>query len=165
MPTPRNFKPFFKALETNVLAVLDKDPNAIDALLFRAQRSAVETLVTGVTDNVGSIESDEKIFTYADPVPVKALELPIEFPVEMETADEHGNPYTDSPMAMILSAQGVPNGSVLLYDEYDDPDSTTPVRRIYYVERIAPMSKHSGSISVYYMLPFMDFNTEFVNAD
>ena len=71
MPKPRNFKLFFKGLETYVLAVLAKDPNAIDALLFRAQRSAVETLVTEVTDNVGSIESDEKIFTYADPVPVE----------------------------------------------------------------------------------------------
>ena len=166
MPTPLDFRLFFKSLENDVSALLANDPTAINGLLFRARRSSVETLVPAeVVDNAGSIEASEKIFTYEDPIPVKAKELPIEFPVDMETFDEHGNPYTDSPVAMILSVKGVPKGSVLLYDEYDDPDATTPIRHILYVERSAPMSKHSSSVSVYYMLPFMDYETEFINAD
>jgi len=162
MTTQRDFRPTFQVLADDLIAFLSTEPTAIKAVLFRADRASVEQL-TDEPDNVGSMEASEKTIDYSDPVPVYAYELPIDFQVSMDTAGEHWTGFEGQPVQMLIGASSVPKGSILLYDEYDSTDDST-VRRIFYVDGAVSATKHPGVAVVYSMLPFIDLEEEFKDA-
>jgi hypothetical protein len=160
MTTPRDLRPLLRVVAGDLDIFLKSSPDAFDALLFRALRDQVEQ-VTDVVDQVGSMEASEKIIEYADPDPVRAFELPFDFPVAVDDEGESASGYSDQPVTALIDAADIPKASVLVYDEYDDlTDKTT--RRVLYVERVESISKKPGAGSIYFMLPFFDFDERFM---
>ena len=156
---PRDFGPTFNVIAADIQTFLENEPEAIDAILFRAQRSNIEQIVDQLTDLVGTMEASEREIEYDDADDTKAYELPIEFPIEIDEAGQHGSDYSEEPRAMLISGNNIPKGSVLVYDEYE---GTEVVRRIFYVASTQPISKHPGAGLIYFMLPFLDFDERFL---
>jgi hypothetical protein len=159
----RDFRPTLSVVSGDIRIMLENEPTAIKGLLFRANRSAKETLPNMPTDLVGSMEASEKIIEYLDPVECFGLEIPFEFDVSMETAGDHANDFSEEPRAMLLSVNPVPKGSVFVYDEFDATTEVgaSTVRRIFYVQASRPVSKHPGAGVIYFMMPFMDYEGAF----
>ena len=160
----RDFRPTLGILAADIRKLLQNEPTAIQGLLFRADRSAKETVVT-IEDKVGSMEASEKIIEYDDPVTAFAVELPFDFDVGMETAGDHAADYAEEPRAMLIDVDPVPKGSVFVYDEYDATTTTgaSTVRHILYVASSKSISRHPGAGVIHFMLPFLDYDGTFAS--
>ncbi|MFH1984787.1 MAG: hypothetical protein ABIL58_23345 [Pseudomonadota bacterium] len=153
----RDFRPTLNLLAADIRKFLQSEPTAIQGLLFRAIRSAKEATVD-IADQVGTMEGSEKIIEFEDPVSAFAVEIPFDFDIDMETAGDHANDYTEEPRAMMIDQEPVPKGSVLVYDEYS---GAAVVRHFWYVAHSKPISKHHGAGVIYFMMPFMDHEGAF----
>ena len=160
MTIPRDLRPLLRVVADDIDTFLKCSPDAFDALLFRALRDQVEQ-VTDVVDQVGSMEANEKIIEYADPVEARVFELPFDFPVMVDDEGEAASGYSDQPIAALIDVGDIPKASVLVYDEHDNLSSST-TRRVLYVERVESISKKPGAGSIYFMLPFFDFDERFL---
>jgi hypothetical protein len=159
MTTPRDLRPLLGLVAGDLTTFLNSSPEAFDALLFRALRDQVEQ-VTDVVDQVGSIEVDDKIIKYADPEDVRVFDLPFDFPVPFDDEGVTASGFAEQPVALLIGADDIPKSSVLVYDEYNDlTDDTT--RKMLYIEHIESISKKPGAGSIYFMLPFFDYDERF----
>ena len=108
------------------------------------------------------MDADEVVFEYADPEEVRVYELPFDFPVNMDDAGTGSDGFSDQPKVILIGAQNISRASVVVYDEYNElSDDTT--RHFLYIERSESMSKKPGAGTIYFMLPFFDFDERFMS--
>ena len=95
-----------------------------------------------------------------------AIELPFDFDIDMGKRPAIMPTSTRiNPRAMLLDIDPVVKGSVFVYDEYDSSITTSPTiaRRMLYVAKSMPTSKHPGGGMVHFMLPFLDYDGTFTS--
>ena len=129
---------------------LDNDPRAFDAILFPAVAANPETVAQGEVDVVGSLEADERKIEYGDPVPTRAMFLPVEFPVT--ATDEGDEPAPESEPVKMAIKGTVPRRSVLQFEEYFEEGKTRTVK--YYVMKAEIVGQAPAIGFVYYLIPF-----------
>lgn len=119
--TARDYRAHRNAIAADLSTQFDNDPDAFDILLYKPNLEAQES-VTSQPDIVGSMEADERVLEYGDPIASKALKIPFDF--RFLALDEGDEPSQDSqdkqPVILLIKETDVPRQSVIQFEEYLD---------------------------------------------
>jgi len=153
MMLPRDYRNHVNSIAGDLADLFQQDPDVFDVILFKAQPAVLET-VTSVTDVVGSLESDSRRLTYADPALTKAILIPFDFKF---FATEDGflpNDGTDQPVILLLAEQDVPRQSRIVWQEYSDDETMRLVS--FYVQSSEAYGQAPVLTMAHYCLPCID---------
>jgi len=155
----RDYRDFNKAMSDDFMVFVRSHPDAFDILLFKPDLASMEKVAVD-QDVVGALESEERALEYLDPVMVKAVLIPDEFP--FGSVDAGGEPDGDMehPAVLLIADPNIPKQSVVQYREYIND---TDVRVVsLYVLRSEIIGEAPGSCEKHYCVPFQVFDFEFI---
>lgn len=151
---PRDFRATHAALTGNVHAMLMQHPNAFEALLYRADPAAPET-VSPDDDVVGALDSRERTLDYSDAITVKAMIVPDTDPIPLSRDGSQADGEQSEPVVLLLSVPSVPEESIIQWLEYVNETDTREI--ILYVVDSKQVGTTPGVCAKLYCLPMQDF--------
>lgn len=152
----RDYRETSRVIVSDLDVMFEYDPDAIDVLLYRAKLDTTEVATSLVQDVVGSLESDERLIEYEDPVLTRAIFLPFEF--QAIAAMDQGDMAADfeTPLVMLIQGNEIPKASVIQYDEYIGPKDDDVRRVTLYVMHSDTVGQSPAIAYRYYLIPFFD---------
>ena len=155
----RDYRDFYKAMSDDFLVFVRNHPDAFDILLFKPDLSSAETVAVD-QDVVGALEGEERALEYLDPVKVKAVLIPDEFPFGAVDAGGEPDGSMDQPSVLLIADPDIPKQSVVQYREFIND---TDVRVVsLYVLRSEIIGEAPGVCEKHYCVPFQVFDFEFI---
>jgi hypothetical protein len=153
----RDHRKFNAAIAKCMDIFLQRHPDAIDAILFKADHAHQETSSV-MSDVVGSMEAEERALTYLSPVVTRIFPFPPEAVLSADDYGDHCDGNMDQPIAVLIEEPDVPKQSIIQYEEYISP---TEVRAVaLYVVHAEMLGGEAGK--KYYCMPFQAFDFEFI---
>jgi hypothetical protein len=155
----RDYRDYNKAMSDDFLVFVRSHPDAFDILLFKPDMSSLEKVAVD-QDVVGALESEERSLEYLDPVAVKAVLIPDEFPFGSVDAGGEPDGNMDQPSVLLIADPDIPKQSVVQYREFINDNDVRVVS--LYVLRSEIIGEAPGACEKHFCVPFQVFDYEFI---